>query len=143
MVRKFVVSVLVLLYSASAIGLPLHFHYCGGELKHVTLFVKMSCHEPEQEQDPHACCKNKAAQCHAGLTMNSCCDDATEWIQDNVPAVQARALDLVLYPISYAVAIPVLNSLHSEMEPGVYSDDADPPPGLPFYLLACALIYYG
>jgi len=142
--RKIVVGLLILLYSASAIGLPLHFHYCKGVLKHVTLFVKMTCHELELERTAHACCKSHT-QCSAGPTMNTCCDDATEWIQDSIPAILARDVEFDLTLLVNAVAPSSAKSLNTVITQEVFGPgpDAGPPPGPPIYLLTCSLIYYG
>lgn len=145
MVRKSLVAVLILLYSASTIGMPLHFHYCKGELRHVSLLVKISCHDAEESQEVHACCKTNqaAATCHVSPSMKSCCDDATQWVQDKLPAILAKDLEVELSPAISAVAIEVSVLFVTTAAQQEVNTEEDPPPGPPIYLRDCSLIYYG
>lgn len=142
MYRKSLVVALVLLYSASAIGVPMHFHYCQGELKHVSFLVKMECDEPGTVSTDHACCQTAKSHCATSQTLNSCCDDATQWLQDDLPAICAKS-DLDLngdlfitalssdFPDPYAVSVSVVSDASTRLIPR------------PLYLMQCALIFYG
>jgi hypothetical protein len=146
--RRFLVAILVLLYSASAIGVPLHFHYCRGELKHVTLLVKMECHVPESGMAGHACCQKEYTQCGNALqSFNTCCNDATRWLQDHAPAVcpKDHAGDIQTKSGTDDIAVehriaPVPQITISDLLLRTESDTGDKAPR---YLRFCALIYYG
>ena len=81
------VLVLLTLYSGAAIGVPLHSHYCGGELQHVTLFTQMECDDHEDMhahvEKPQSCCtKGLTTQCEASNdNHDGCCDDQSEFLQ--------------------------------------------------------------
>jgi hypothetical protein len=142
MLRKSLVAVLLALYSLSAIGMPLHFHYCKGELKHVTLLVQKGCHV--EEAPVHACCKGSKPHCDATDGQNSCCDDDIHWLQDNEPTVCASALafqDLSEVQIGIST-LPEIDEITKEQ---VCSADFNPGHGSdpPLFLLHCSLIYYG
>ena len=47
--QLFVLS-LVMIYSISAVGVPLHYHYCKGDLEHITLLVQKECSDHNEEQ---------------------------------------------------------------------------------------------
>jgi hypothetical protein len=144
MFRKSAVVILILLYSASAIGVPLHFHYCRGELKHITFFVKMECHEPGADQAVHACCQGMKAETCSGHTLNNCCDDATQWIQDNLPAICAKNTEDQTN-IAQVAVIRLDQTFESKAvyTAGKPSEDVKNNIGIPLYVLQCALIYYG
>jgi len=143
MFRKSVVAILILLYSASAIGMPLHFHYCRGELKHVTLFLKMECHEVTSEQISPNCCKKAQTLCESGPSWNNCCDDDTRWIQDNLPAICSKSPD----PVIIAPATSTLPNLSISDELALAPFNTGLcefiPLETPRYLAHCALIFYG
>lgn len=143
MLRKSLVAALILLYSATAIGVPLHFHYCRGELKHVSFLLKMECHVPETGTAEHACCKTTKPQCGNGQTLNSCCDDATQWIQDDLPAICAKSdLDqLSGLTAMIPASVPTIEYALHHILPSTDHDFQQVHP--PLYLLQCAFIFYG
>jgi len=144
MVRKSIVSALLLLYSLTAIGVPLHLHYCRGELKHVTLFVKAGCHEMPKEQVARACCKEKQPHCAIGQAHNQCCSDDTQWLQEDLPVIVAEYIQLT---IDLDDLNPGVHEILSEES--MHRMDPIPeiqyPPGadIPLYLVHCSLIFYG
>jgi hypothetical protein len=144
MLRKSLVSTLILLYSASAIGLPLHFHYCRGELKHITLLVKMECHAQEHDTMDHACCRAQKSQCDLGIKTQNCCDDATQWIQEDLPALCVEGHDLE-FPVIANAAVTSSVELFQHLYSGVsiFSVKENPGTGPPIYQIQCSLIYYG
>lgn len=142
MYRKSLVAALMLLYSASAIGIPMHFHYCQGELKHVSFLLKMECHDPGTGQTDPACCQTSRSHCASGQTLNSCCDDATQWIQDDLPAICAKSdLDLDGDLFITAMASDLSDPYGVIIDTG--SDASIRNIGRPLYLMQCALIFYG
>jgi hypothetical protein len=124
-------------------GVPLHFHYCRGELKHVTFLVKMYCHMPENADAPTGCCKKKTQQCAVGVVLQDCCDDATQWLQENLPAVciKSNVSDLQGCDPAFVTGMS-FGQLTVDNAIAVSTFEAIPP-DTPLYLLQCALIYYG
>ena len=54
----FFFSFLVAIYTITSIGIPVYYHYCGGELEKVSAVIQAkSCCGSEDEQDN--CCKNE------------------------------------------------------------------------------------
>ena len=140
MLRKVLVSSLILLYSLSVIGVPLHFHYCRGELKHVSLVVRKGC----QGEDMHKvmardCCKKTKPQC----TKGKCCNDATEWAQENIPAVVQKLVfkaPMTLRSAEQVAESHLTEYTYQQPAPRDMEALAESPP---LYLLKCSLIYYG
>jgi hypothetical protein len=143
MLRKSAVSLLLFLYSLSAIGMPMHFHYCKGELKHVTLFVQKGCHPEPAPTSDHACCKSLNSHCDLGDVRDNCCDNSTEWLQDNAPTVCAKAFVLQDTPDKELVILSFCDTetIYSDQ---IARDDTETIHGSdpPLYLLHCSLIYY-
>ena len=55
---KFVFSLIVGIYFLNSIGIPVYYHYCGGELENVSaLFKTNSCCGEEEDEDSD-CCQN-------------------------------------------------------------------------------------
>lgn len=48
-------------YVLTAIGIPVYFHYCGGELEEINYVLKGSgcCGEEEDSDEDNGCCKNE------------------------------------------------------------------------------------
>ena len=58
-IRKYLFACLVAAYLGSILGLPVYYHYCGGELEEVSYLVKPSgCCEDEGDE-PDGCCSNE------------------------------------------------------------------------------------
>jgi hypothetical protein len=50
----------VLAYLVMVIGIPVYFHYCGGELEEISYIVKSNgCCGDESDEDESGCCKNE------------------------------------------------------------------------------------
>ena len=144
MLRRLLVSVLTLLYSAATIGMPLHFHYCRGELKHVSVLLKLDCHDTEQSEAGHACCKTPKPHCESKRALNTCCDDSTQWVQDEMLALNVKSSESETSEIPEVLSCGV--SAWSEQAGQNASlrasmDEYVQPP--PLYLLQCSLIFYG
>ena len=148
MIRKATVLLLLTLYSAVAIGVPLHYHYCGGELQHITLFAAKECESHDDThvkvEDALVCCQDQEiSHCNDGVSVPDCCDDETEILQLN-----ERVAALVFLQDMYSDVIGVcefneLPTVQLEEEP-----DYDLIRGLPVatvqtYLEHCSLIFYG
>jgi hypothetical protein len=57
--RKFIFTLIVGIYLLNSIGIPVYYHYCGGELEKVTaLFKTNTCCGSEEEEDDSDCCQN-------------------------------------------------------------------------------------
>lgn len=142
MYRKSLVAALMLLYSASAIGVPLHFHYCQGELKHVSFLLKMECHDIGSESTGHACCQKAQLHCGSGHTLNSCCDDATQWLQEDISALCAKSeLDL---SGDWSTPTCPCSLQNICTDSGVSISNGSSESGSnPLYLIQCAFIFYG
>ncbi len=56
--KKVVSIFLSILFLASAIGINIHSHYCGGKLESVGVIKKKSCCDDEKSM-PENCCKNE------------------------------------------------------------------------------------
>ena len=52
---------MLVVYSISAFGIPVYFHYCGGTLETVSIITKGSncCGEDEDSDQSDSCCKNE------------------------------------------------------------------------------------
>ena len=148
MMRKITVLVMLTLYSAVAIGVPLHYHYCGGELQHITLFTAKECasHDDSHQkaEDPQACCQGKTiSHCSDAVSIPDCCDDQTEFLQfdESVTALvflQGNYTDAII-----ACEFAELPSiLQNEDAPGETVHVDRPKPVQP-YLEHCSLIFYG
>jgi hypothetical protein len=148
MMRKISVLVLLTLYSAVAIGVPLHYHYCGGELQHITLFAPKECESHDvahkKVEEPQACCQGKAiSHCNDETSGPDCCEDQTELLQ-----LDDRVAALVLLQGKYADAIVVCEfaELPSIQQKEAVNSDityVQPPPLVQSYLEHCSLIFYG
>jgi hypothetical protein len=57
--RKFIFTLIVGIYLLNSIGIPVYYHYCGGELEKVTaLFKTNTCCDGEEEENDSDCCQN-------------------------------------------------------------------------------------
>jgi len=144
MIRGLLVTILISAYGLATIGLPLHFHYCRGQLKHVTMFIRMECHEQEGPVSEHACCDARPMICEIGHANNHCCQDATKWLHENIPAPCAQ--NPVFKGVNWDLPKPV--AFDSDLQIG---DSCVPREkhtalltnGPPLYLTQCAFIFYG
>lgn len=142
MLRKSLVAILILLYSATAIGVPLHLHYCQGELMHITVLVKVECGEPETGMEDQGCCQNKKPNCHSGNTLNNCCDDATQWLQDDLLAICQKSIDGDTPTVVKSAIVHNNATIIIQDSPSVYPALLTSS-GPPLYIFQCALVYYG
>lgn len=148
MMRKITVLVLLTLYSAVAVGVPLHYHYCEGELQHISFFAPKECesHEDTHEKaaEPLACCLGQiSSHCNETASVPDCCDDETELLQfdETVTAlvfIQGHYMDAIV-----ACEFAELPAVHQKVDaPGDPVHVLRPKPILP-YLEHCSLIFYG
>ncbi len=148
MIRRITVLVLLALYSAVAIGVPLHYHYCEGELQHISIFAPKECesHDDTHEKiaEPLTCCQgNLPTHCGEAVTIPDCCDDETELLQldETVTAIvflQGHYTDAIV-ACEFA-ELPAVQQ--KEDAPGDLVQVLRPKPILP-YLEHCSLIFYG
>jgi hypothetical protein len=59
--HKFLFAMLVSAYTITVVGIPVYFHYCGGELEKIDYLVKGSgcCDDDEQQGEENGCCKDE------------------------------------------------------------------------------------
>lgn len=137
MFKRCTVIFFALLYTLSAFGLPVHYHYCKGKLKHITLFSKKQC---ASETAPFACCLTQKGICKTDIG-GECCDDELKLLEtQNDQFIQNSE-----FPNEelQCATPPVLIDDIAEESTG--SDDAGnsgPPPG-PKFALHCAFLFYG
>ncbi len=62
--RKYFVGFAILVYCITTIGIPVYFHYCGGELEEITYVVK-----------PNSCCGNEEMHGDESPNEDGCCKD--------------------------------------------------------------------
>lgn len=144
MLRKVTVMLFVLLYSMSAVGMPLHYHYCKGQLQHVTLLTKRTCDDTHAKAvSPFACCLGLDKMvCEAD--EGDCCDDESQWLSNDEDQLQASLTksiaDLDLQIVSPEAGWDLIgSSAETEVEPTANA----PPPGGAKYLLYCSFVFYG
>jgi hypothetical protein len=59
-IRAHIYLFIVAIYVVSNIGLPVYYHYCGGELESVSaLFKADGCCGEEEEEEDSDCCQNE------------------------------------------------------------------------------------
>lgn len=64
--RKYFIGFAIMVYCITTIGIPVYFHYCGGELEEITYVVKSnSCcgdeeMHSEEAQNDDDCCKDES-----------------------------------------------------------------------------------
>lgn len=58
--KLILLSITVLVLNIDAFGIPVYYHYCGGELESVDAFLKSGgcCGEEEEEEETSDCCEN-------------------------------------------------------------------------------------
>ena len=149
MMRKLSVLVLLTVYSATAIGVPLHYHYCEGELQHVTFIFRKGCDSHDEdahvEESPFACCLGKeVSHCEESAASESdCCDNESDLLQigDEFVAVTNTLAD------DYTALMPVVEvvEMAGEYVQSLLANPANGPP-LPAqkkYLTNCSFVFYG
>jgi hypothetical protein len=57
--RKYVFGLAVVTYLISIIGLPVYYHYCGGELEEISYLVKGSNCCGDEEEEDNGCCEDQ------------------------------------------------------------------------------------
>jgi hypothetical protein len=84
------------------VGIPLHKHYCQGNLEDVQVFLEAdSCHDEAKEE--HACCGNDLPSCHQNqeedacmhnsCASNECCDDEVELLKAELVLISSSIPD--------------------------------------------------
>ena len=149
MMRKLSVLVLLTVYSATAIGVPLHYHYCEGELQHVSILFKKACasHEEDEHTDevPTACCTSKdVSHCEESKGVNNdCCDNESDLVQigDEFVGYTNVLPDDISELIWSASETEVLSTYLEEL----VSHPTHGPPGVEVkkYLAHCSFVFYG
>jgi hypothetical protein len=148
MIRKTLVMIMLSLYGASAIGVPLHFHYCKGELQHVTIFTQKECdaheqHNSEAARSPMGCCMGVGSD-HCSLAENpDCCNDELDLIQlDDEAAAVLLPFSLDVEVCAPAATVEVQPSVLRNIAKG-YHANAPPAAGPKIYLANCSFVFYG
>jgi len=146
------VLVLLTLYSVVAIGVPLHYHYCEGELQHITLFAAKECESHEDAhhdvsdnaEEPTACCQGKSpTHCNEAVSIPDCCDDETELLQ-----LDESVAALILLQSNYTDAIVACEFTELPSVSQKEEVRGDPvcvirPKPVSTWLEHCSLIFYG
>ena len=145
--RIFTSLFVVFVYSLSVIGMPLHYHYCKGELQHVTAFTQKECESHEsKKQSPFACCL-KSGEKHCDMALDAeepdCCSDQSKWVQlDELAVAEFVKVQLHNY-------LGLLNIYHSYTflreagASGVPVERGPPVPAVARYIYHCSLVFYG
>jgi len=147
MLRQLLVLVILTIYSASAIGVPLHYHYCQGELQHVSVFTQVECdshekHQKEVEKAPEACCISTQSA-HCGIDDPECCDDESDLIQlDDEAAAILLPFSLDVEMCSTSAQVVPIPAITSKALLG-YNANAPPNAGPKIYLTNCSFVFYG
>ena len=80
--KRALAIIMLCFYSLAVMGMPLHYHYCKGDLVHVSLITQRTCDTHEVEvASPFACCMSSSAD-HCSQDQSSasdCCDNESEW----------------------------------------------------------------
>ena len=139
---------LVMIYSVSAVGVPLHYHYCKGDLEHVTLLFQKECSDHKEETNrvadsPFACCLKGKMSCEMTTDDGNCCDDETELLQLDDEVVVQSMPNLGDVPVQ-AVELPLTETLEVEYTEAIQPcANAPPQNGPPVYLMNCSFVFYG
>jgi hypothetical protein len=57
---KFLFALVTSIYLVNSVGVPIYYHYCGGELESVSaVFKPDACCEGMEEEEDSDCCKNE------------------------------------------------------------------------------------
>lgn len=61
LIKKYLFASLVVVYVITAVGIPVYFHYCGGELEKINYVLKSDgcCGDDEDSADANDCCKDE------------------------------------------------------------------------------------
>lgn len=131
--RKLLSYIVLFIYVVLSLGVSVHFHYCQGKLKNVTLFTSSSC-----------CPDEAAGSC--GF-HSSCCDDESLRIDSpsdypgtaklQLPNFDFIIAKLAIYPDFVQVGA---RSIHLQLPD---SRGAPPDSKVPVYLKLCRITYYG
>jgi hypothetical protein len=110
--RKYLFGLVVSVYTISVIGIPVYFHYCGGELEEVNYVVKgSSCCGDQEDNEDNGCCKDE------GLVLQSSTDFTIKEIHNFDFVKTFCELHYVSLPFSIDFiseeSIPTLNLIHS------------------------------
>ena len=145
--KQLLVLGLVMIYSVSAVGVPLHFHYCKGDLEHISLLFQKECSDHDEEskrigESPFACCLKGKVSCESSNEKGDCCDDETELLQLDEDAVQPL---VDVKSLMAVVAFPQVTEHAVYGEETVIEPRAHSPPdtGPPIYVLNCSFVFYG
>lgn len=74
------------------VGLPLHKHYCGGNLEDSQWLIGVeSCHDKAQKENASSSCCSIESTCHSASQNdseeNDCCQDEIEFFKTDIPIV--------------------------------------------------------
>lgn len=145
--KRLLVIGLVMVYSISAVGVPLHYHYCKGDLEHVTLLVQKECSDHDEEpkrlvDSPFACCLKGKMSCESSTEKGDCCDDQAEFLQLDEDAIQVFVdlTELTQFVTSAEAVDIAVSDREMLVEPCA---NGPPDYGPPVYLLNCSFMFYG
>ncbi|WP_317897250.1 HYC_CC_PP family protein [Aurantibacillus circumpalustris] len=60
--KKYLFGLVVITYVITVIGIPVYYHYCGGELEEINYVLKGSncCGDDDSQEENDGCCKNES-----------------------------------------------------------------------------------
>ncbi len=128
MIRKAAALVLMVFYLVLSIGVNLNVHFCGGNLKSVSVSSEGS-----------KCC------CDSEEKSNKCCSDKSVFVQYDTDEKQVSSFRFELGKLSFEIrnwmatdtaVTEVSKTKHHEYGKA-------PPPKKPLWLRHCSLTYYG
>jgi hypothetical protein len=104
---KYLFALVVTIYLASNTGIPVYYHYCGGELESVsTLFKSSSCCGDDEDEDS-GCCQNET-KVFAQKSETSFQSDHFKLIPASL-SLMACAKTEYFFPGTNAQRVPILH----------------------------------
>lgn len=143
--RQTIVAFLLSMYGLAAVGMPVHYHTCNGDLKHISLFgdKEVCTGHTEATHSRPACCADgfMADHCSTPEVDQACCQVKSEWHKVDTPVILNDSGDVLptladCPGFDRHVPPADVQPVHSET-PFLSSPVPDR------YLMHCALIFYG
>lgn len=93
---------MIAVYVATAIGIPVYMHYCGGELEQVSFVVKSnSCCGGEEEDMDDGCCANENT--FARFAPDFTAKKINNGVEFNITSIELNYTDLFNTEINFSV----------------------------------------
>jgi hypothetical protein len=111
--KKLLFGLQVVIYLFGVFGMPVYFHYCGGELEEISYFVKGGGCCDGKEGEPDGCCSDESV-----VLVNSF---------DGISKVKTELPDLDVIAVSGGITKV---EFYAEFDSGVRRDACNKPPDL-------------